>query len=65
MTKIDLTQMNTDAALLKFVKDYLDGATNDGAALNHTNTEFARGYVQGLRTLRSVLINLEKSAKGE
>ncbi len=60
----DLIQMNTDAALLKFVKDYLAGAM-EAADRSPPNSEFSRGYEQALRSLQSVLINLEKSAKGE
>lgn len=60
----DLIQINTDAALLKFVKDYLSSATKDGSVLTNTNSEFGRGYVQALRTLTYVMNNVETSAKG-
>jgi hypothetical protein len=60
----DLIQMNTDAALLKFVKDYLD-ASIGSFDRDPPTSEFARGYAQGLRSLQSVMNSIEKSAKGE
>ena len=60
----DLIQMNTDAALLKFVKDYLDGATGSFDR-DPPNTEFSRGYAEALRCLQAVMNSVEKSAKGE
>ena len=60
----DLIQMNTDAALLKFVKDYLDGSI-ESFDRSPPTSEFSRGYAQGLRSLQSVMNTIEKSAKGE
>lgn len=56
-----MTNQMTMSQLYAFTKDYLEGATKNGAALGNTGTEFSRGYHQALMSLKSVLDNLEKT----
>lgn len=55
-------QANTDAAMFKFVKDYLDGAVGLFER-DPANSDFSRGYQKALASLKSVLDEMEKSTK--